>query len=78
MGLPSSSVCCCGEPARRWHGTAAAVHGLLGTSNLVFWPLFGFAGMLAVGYVTTVFHGVFAMLQLAAALGAQPQSTKPA
>jgi hypothetical protein len=66
------------EPARLWHGTAAAVHVLLGTSNLVFWPLFGFAGMLAVGYVTTALHGVFAALQLAAALGARSQASKPA
>ena len=66
------------EPARLWHGTAAAVHVLLGTSNLVFWPLFGFAGMLAVGYVTTVLHGVFATLQLTAALGTRSQAPKPA
>jgi hypothetical protein len=66
------------EPARLWHGTAAAVHVLLGTSNLVFWPLFGFAGMLAVGYVTTVLHGAFAALQLAAALGTRSQAPKSA
>jgi len=28
------------EPARLWHGTAVAAHVLLGTSNVVFWPLF--------------------------------------
>ena len=66
------------EPARLWHGTAAAVHVLLGTSNLVFWPLFGFAGMLAVGYVTTALHGVFAALQLTAALGAPSKAPKSA
>ena len=66
------------EPARLWHGTAAAVHVLLGTSNLVFWPLFGFAGMLIVGYVTTVLHGVFATLQLVAALRTRLQAPKPA
>lgn len=66
------------EPVRFWHGTAAAVHVLLGTSNLVFWPLFGFAGMLAVGYVTTVLHGAFAALQLAAALGAPSKAPKAA
>ena len=65
------------EPARLWHGTAAAVHVLLGASNLAFWPLFSFAGMLAVGYVTTALHGAFAALQLAAALGVQPTAPKP-
>src|SRR5262249_7377921 len=28
------------EPMRAWHLTAAAVHALLGTSNLVFWQIF--------------------------------------
>jgi hypothetical protein len=54
------------EPARLWHGTAVAVHVLLGASNLLFWPLFGFAGMLPVGYVTTALHVLFAVLQAAA------------
>jgi hypothetical protein len=65
------------EPARLWHGTAVAVHVLLGVSNVVFWPLFGFAGMLAVGYVTTALHALFAVLQ-AAAWNGSPQSLKPA
>jgi hypothetical protein len=65
------------EPARLWHGTAVAVHVLLGVSNVVFWPLFGFAGMLAVGYVTTALHALFAVLQ-AAAWNGSPQRLKPA
>jgi hypothetical protein len=64
------------EPARLWHGTAAAVHVLLGVSNVVFWPLFGFAGMLGVGYVTTALHVLFAVLQLAS-WNASPQALKP-
>jgi hypothetical protein len=55
------------EPTRVWHLTAASVHVLLGTANLVFWQIFVAADMLAVGYVTTALHGVFAALQLAAA-----------
>jgi hypothetical protein len=55
----------------------AAVHVLLGVSNVVFWPLFGFAGMLAVGYVTTALHGLFAVLQ-ASALNWSPRALKPA
>lgn len=51
---------------RLWHGTSCAVHFLLGTSNLVFWPMFEAAGMLAVGYVTTAFHALFAVAQGAA------------
>lgn len=56
------------EATRLWHGTAAAIHVLLGTSNLVFWPIFGAADMLVGGYVTTTLHGLFAVLQGAAAL----------
>jgi hypothetical protein len=55
------------EPQRSWHLTAAAVHVLLGASNLVFWQLFIATGMLAMGWVTTVLHWLFVVLQLAAA-----------
>ena len=55
------------EPSRAWHLTAAAIHVLLGTSNLVFWQFFVTADMLAVGYVTTALHGLFVVLQLIAA-----------
>jgi hypothetical protein len=54
-------------PARIWHLTAVAIHGLLGTANLVFWQLFIAADMLAVGYVTTALHWIFVVLQLYAA-----------
>jgi hypothetical protein len=58
------------EPTRAWHLTAAAVHVLLGTANLVFWQIFLAADMLLVGYVTTLLHGLFAALQLLAAVAA--------
>src|SRR5262245_25529350 len=41
--------------ARPWHWTAAAVHVLLGGSNLIFWQGFVAGGMLTLGYVTTAF-----------------------
>lgn len=55
------------EPSRTWHLAAAAVHLLLGTANLVFWQIFVFAGVLVMGYATTALHGLFLVLQLAAA-----------
>jgi hypothetical protein len=55
------------EPSRAWHLTAAAIHVLLGTANLVFWQLFIAADMLVIGYVTTALHGLFVVLQLLAA-----------
>lgn len=54
------------QPARKWHLTAAAVHGLLGISNLTFWQLFVATDMLAMGYVTTSLHALFFALQLVA------------
>ena len=65
-------------PARGWHAAAAAVHVLLGTANLVFWPTFAAAGMLAVGYVTTVLHALFASLQGFAAMSAGARTLQPA
>jgi hypothetical protein len=58
---------CSAEPLRTWHLTAAAVHVLLGTTNLVFWQIFIAADMLVVGYVTTLLHWLFVVLQLSAA-----------
>ena len=55
------------QPSPGWHLTAAAIHTLLGTANLVFWQLFITADMLTVGYVTTALHGLFVALQLCAA-----------
>ena len=54
-------------PMRSWHLTAAAVHVLLGTANVVFWQIFIAADMLAAGYVTTGLHWLFVALQLRAA-----------
>ena len=36
------------EPVRAWHLTAAAVHILLGSANLVFWQVFVAGDMLVV------------------------------
>ena len=66
------------EPWRLWHVTAVAVHALLGTSNLMFWPLFAFADIMMVGYVTTALHGAFAVSQLAAALSVDSRATEAA
>lgn len=57
-------------PTRSWHLTAAAVHVLLGVSNLVFWQIFVVANLLPLGYVSTGFHFLFVALHLWAAAGA--------
>lgn len=58
------------ESTPKWHLAGAAVHVLLGAANLAFWPIFVAGDMLAVGYVTTALHGLFAALQLAAFVAA--------
>ena len=52
---------------RAWHLTAAAVHLLLGTSNVVLWGIFVATDMLAMGLATTALHGFFAWMQACAA-----------
>ncbi len=66
------------EPVRLWHLTAAAVHVLLGTCNLVFWQIFITADALLMGYVTTSLHWTFVALQLLAASSAGREVPKPA
>ena len=58
------------KPSRSWHLTAAAVHVLLGASNLVFWQVFVAADVLLVGYVTTALHWLLVLVQLWAARSA--------
>jgi hypothetical protein len=65
-------------PERSWHLTAAAVHVLLGTANLVFWPIFTAADALWAGYVTTSLHWLFVVLQLSAAATVPVGAAKPA
>ena len=55
------------RPRRAWHLTGAAVHFLLGASNLVFWQLFITANMLPAGYVATTLHAAFFLIHLIAA-----------
>lgn len=62
------------EPSRAWHLTAAAIHLLLGISNVVFWQIFSAADMMTVGYVTTALHALFVTLQLSAAIVAGRQA----
>lgn len=60
------------QPSRQWHAVGAAIHALLGSSNLVFWPLFAASGTLAVGVVTTVLHGSLLTLHTFALLSFRP------
>lgn len=64
--------------SRSWHLTAAATHLLLGAANLTFWNIFVESDMLALGYLSTIFHGVFVALQLTAAVASGAVSSDAA
>jgi hypothetical protein len=51
-----------------WHLTAAAIHLLLGSCNVIFWQFFIATDTLLMGWVTTVMHGLLFVLQSFAAL----------
>ncbi len=52
------------DPKRYWHGFAACVHVLLGGANLLFWSSFVAWGLVPMGIVATIFHGLFLVAQL--------------
>jgi len=52
------------EHKRYWHGFAACVHVLLGGANLLFWSSFVAWGLVPMGIVATIFHGLFLVAQL--------------
>ncbi len=56
-----------GHIGMQWHLTAAAIHLLLGTANLLFWPVFADNGLITLGVVSTFAHLFFFMLEIAAA-----------
>jgi hypothetical protein len=62
---------------RAWHLTAAGIHLLLGSCNLLFWDIFVAGDVLVVGYVTTALHWLFVALQLAAS-AASARTAQPA
>jgi hypothetical protein len=63
-------------PRRTWFLTSAAVGALLGGGNLLFWPIFHFADLMAVGYLTTTLHLGFAAAALHAALAREPATAR--
>lgn len=54
-----------------WHLTGAAIHLLLGASNVVFWQIFVTTHTLPMGWVTTALHGLLVVLHLLAAWAAR-------
>jgi hypothetical protein len=52
------------DTKRFWHIFAACVHVLLGGANLLFWSSFVYWGLVAMGAIATVFHGLFLVAQL--------------
>ena len=52
---------------RQWHVTAAAIHALLGISNVCLWGIFTATDMVGMGIVVTALHGLFVLMQVTAA-----------
>jgi hypothetical protein len=52
------------NPKRFWHGFAASVHALVGGANLLFWSSFVYWGLVPMGAIATLFHGLFLVAQL--------------
>ena len=52
------------DQKRYWHGFAACIHLLLGGANLLFWSSFVYWGLVPMGAIATVFHGLFLVAQL--------------
>src|SRR5262245_19298897 len=52
------------QPSRSLSFVGLAIGLLLGTCNLIFWQLFVTTNALAMGYVTTILHWLFAVLHL--------------
>jgi hypothetical protein len=61
-----------------WSLTAALVHILLGTCNIIFWPSFAAAGVVPVGIIATTIHVIFAALELWAYLQRTSRATAKA
>lgn len=57
----------------RFNFAAAAMHLLLGSANLMFWPIYAEHGLLVMGYLTTAMHIVFFVAELGAALWRKPE-----
>jgi len=55
------------SPRPCWHAAAAAVHVLFAAANLAHWQTFASADLVAMGYLTTFVHALFAALQVRAA-----------
>jgi len=54
-------------PARSWHLSAAGIHVLLGTANLLLWPMLFATDLLAARCLAAGLHWAFVALQLVAA-----------
>ena len=59
-----------------WHAVAGGMHLLLGTCNIVFWPIFTTTDLVPMGIGATVMHAIFFALQAWAF--ARARSPRPA
>jgi hypothetical protein len=51
--------------AKEWHLLAATAHLILFTTNLLFWEAYALAGIVTIGYISTIAHAIFISLESA-------------
>jgi preprotein translocase subunit Sss1 len=48
---------------KEWHLLAATIHLILFVTNLLFWKAYALAGIVTIGYVATIAHALFIVLE---------------
>ncbi|MFF8513328.1 hypothetical protein ACF064_35290 [Streptomyces sp. NPDC015492] len=54
-------------PTRQWHVYAAVAHTFLAVCNILLWDIYTLVGAVALGYISTIAHVVFATAETVAA-----------
>jgi hypothetical protein len=66
LGFAILMIICRNDGWRGWNLVAGLVHLLLGTCNVIFWPVFESAGVVPLGIAATAMHAIFAVLEIRA------------
>lgn len=48
---------------KEWHLLAGSIHLILFTTNILFWEAYSIAGILTIGYLSTIAHAVFITIE---------------
>lgn len=48
---------------KKWHLLAASIHAILFTTNIMFWGAYAMAGIVTIGYVSTIAHALLIAIE---------------